>query len=100
MQAAGSRQPPVARRQQLLPELPAPLVYYLLCLCLNPHTKPCTGESGVDKSDMQKLRESGVFGPMSFWVTEMRNLQEPVDMAQGGRVSSGAFGGQVVLEAS
>lgn len=42
------------------------------------------GEKGVDKADMQKLRESGVFGPMSFWVTEMRNLQDPSDARSGG----------------
>lgn len=47
------------------------------------------GDSGVDKSDMQKLRESGVFGPLSFWVTEMRNLQEPMDAAAGGRQQVG-----------
>ncbi|GBF95462.1 zinc metalloprotease chloroplastic-like [Raphidocelis subcapitata] len=44
-----------------------------------------SGESGVDKADMQRLRESGVFGPLSFWVTEMRNLQEPSELSQGGR---------------
>ncbi|KIZ03245.1 hypothetical protein MNEG_4714 [Monoraphidium neglectum] len=42
-----------------------------------------SGETGVDKADMQKLRESGVFGPLTFWVTEMRNLQDPADVAAG-----------------
>jgi hypothetical protein len=53
---------------------------------------PPAGESGVDKSDMQKLRESGVFGPLSFWVTEMRNLQDADSMASGGRVRGGGVG--------
>jgi hypothetical protein len=33
-------------------------------------------EPGVTKADIKKLRESGVFGPLSFWVTEIKNLEE------------------------
>ena len=53
------------------------------------HPRPA-GEKGVDKADMQKLRESSVFGPLSFWVTEMRNLADPSDMGSGTRVRKGA----------
>jgi hypothetical protein len=44
------------------------------------------GEPEVDKADIQKLRDSGAFGPLSFWVTEVRALQEPGDSSAGGRV--------------
>jgi hypothetical protein len=33
-------------------------------------------ESSMSKADIKKLKESGVFGPMSFWVTEIKNLEE------------------------
>ena len=33
-------------------------------------------ESSMSKADIKKLRESGVFGPLSFWVTEIKNLEE------------------------
>jgi hypothetical protein len=30
----------------------------------------------MDKADIKKLKESGVFGPLTFWVTEIKNLEE------------------------
>jgi hypothetical protein len=34
------------------------------------------GENSMDKADIKKLKESGVFGPLTFWVTEIKNLEE------------------------
>lgn len=33
-------------------------------------------ENAMDKADIQKLRDSGVFGPLTFWVTEIKNLAD------------------------
>uniref|UniRef100_A0A383VG94 Peptidase M50 domain-containing protein n=1 Tax=Tetradesmus obliquus TaxID=3088 RepID=A0A383VG94_TETOB len=35
-----------------------------------------TGENSMDKADIKRLKESGVFGPLTFWVTEIKNLEE------------------------
>jgi hypothetical protein len=37
---------------------------------------PFAGENSMDKADIKKLKESGVFGPLTFWVTEIKNLEE------------------------
>lgn len=34
------------------------------------------GENSMDKADIKRLKESGVFGPLTFWVTEIKNLEE------------------------
>lgn len=34
------------------------------------------GDNSIDKADIKKLKESGVFGPLTFWVTEIKNLEE------------------------
>jgi hypothetical protein len=34
------------------------------------------GDNSIDKADIKRLKESGVFGPLSFWVTEIKNLEE------------------------
>jgi hypothetical protein len=30
----------------------------------------------MDKADVKRLKESGVFGPLTFWVTEIQNLED------------------------
>lgn len=35
-----------------------------------------TGDNSIDKADIKRLKESGVFGPLTFWVTEIKNLEE------------------------
>jgi hypothetical protein len=40
------------------------------------HSLACAGENSMDKADIKKLKESGVFGPLTFWVTEIKNLEE------------------------
>lgn len=42
----------------------------------------------MDKDDIKKLRESGVFGPQTFWVTDIRNL-EPGESRTGGLIIRG-----------
>jgi hypothetical protein len=37
---------------------------------------PCAGDNSIDKADIKRLKESGVFGPLTFWVTEIKNLEE------------------------
>lgn len=34
------------------------------------------GDNSIDKADIKRLKESGVFGPLTFWVTEIKNLEE------------------------
>jgi len=34
------------------------------------------GDNSIDKADIKKLKECGVFGPLTFWVTEIKNLEE------------------------
>ncbi|KAF8071032.1 EGY1 [Scenedesmus sp. PABB004] len=43
-----------------------------------------TGDNSMDKADIKRLKESGVFGPLTFWVTEIRNLEE------GGNANAGS----------
>ena len=33
----------------------------------------------MDKADVKRIKESGVFGPMTFWITEVRNLGDAVN---------------------
>lgn len=42
------------------------------------HTTPLhvSGDNSIDKADIKRLKESGVFGPLTFWVTEIKNLEE------------------------
>lgn len=49
-----------------------------LCAVIAP-----AGENSMDKADIKKLKESGVFGPLTFWVTEMRNLEEAGSQGAG-----------------
>eukprot|EP00775_Hariotina_reticulata_P007491 gene7491-7700_t len=51
-----------------------------------------TGENSMDKADIKKLKESGVFGPLTFWVTEIKNLEEAG--------STAAVGQQLIMASS
>lgn len=35
-----------------------------------------SGDNSIDKADIKRLKESGVFGPLTFWVTDIKNLEE------------------------
>lgn len=49
------------------------------------------GDNSIDKADIKRLKESGVFGPLTFWVTEIKNLEELGNPNAGVRVIATAL---------
>jgi hypothetical protein len=55
------------------------------------------GDNSIDKADIKRLKESGVFGPLSFWVTEIKNLEELGNPNAGVSTAAARQPGSVLL---